>query len=422
MVAVTGCDLTVSNPGPVEDEFLNEEAAHAAVVYGAMRSFSNALGTSGGNFAMCGGIIAREWFPSGQTSSFACAIQDFWNELIPENAGAVNRAQLARWLAEQGVERIREVRGGEFAQWNLAPLALLYVGYANRLLGEHVCRTVIDGGPEQPFTIHFERAEEAFTEALTIARAQSNTTYELAALAGRASVRTWQGDWTGAMEDAALVPESFSFGAEYNDLFQDQANSLYISTTDQSRRNHSLWNTFFGDNYDEFQDPRTPYRKYPDIEAQVCLGQLTDLGDGHGPYGQVPYWQQRKYTHEDDPIELSSGREMLLLIAEGRLRAGNWQEALDIVNQIRTDVGVSLRVASNAEETWTWVKLEKLIELWLEGRAVGERRRWAGDGADAAAPGPLPDLLRMDDRRGQDRCWPFSQSELETNPNLRGGT
>ncbi|MHC4505074.1 MAG: RagB/SusD family nutrient uptake outer membrane protein [Planctomycetota bacterium] len=421
MVALTACDLTVSNPGPVEDVFLDEDAAHPAIIYGAMSAFSNALGTSGMNFALCGGIIAREWFPSGQTSSFACAIEDFWNELIPENASAVNRGQLALWLAEKGVERIKTLRGDQFAQWDMAPLGLLYVGYSNRLLGEHVCRTTIDGGPEQPFTIHFERAEAAFTEALTIARAQTNTTYEHAALAGRASVRIWRGDWAGAVADAALVPESFSFSAEYNDLFQDEANSIHISTTDQSRRNHSLWNTFYGDNYDQFQDPRTPYRKYPEIEAQVCLGQLTDLGDGHGPYGQVPYWQQRKYTAEADHIELSSGREMMLIVAEGLLRDGDWQGALSIVNQIRANVGVPDRQAANAEEVWTWVKLEKLIELWLEGRAVGERRRWEGDGPDAAAPGPLPDLLRMDNRRGQDRCWPFSQNELETNTNLQGG-
>jgi hypothetical protein len=64
------------------------------------------------------------------------------------------------------------------------------------------------------------------------------------------------------------------------------------------------------------------------------------------------------------------------------------------------------------------MKLEKLIELWLEGRAVGERRRWMGDGADTAAPGPLPASLRMDDRTGKDRCYPISQQELDTNPNL----
>jgi len=68
---------------------------------------------------------------------------------------------------------------------------------------------------------------------------------------------------------------------------------------------------------------------------------------------------------------------------------------------------------------WTWLKLEKLIEIWLEGRALGERRRWAGDGTDkTAAPGDLPANLRMDDRTGKDRCFPISLNEYNTNKNL----
>jgi starch-binding outer membrane protein, SusD/RagB family len=418
-IGMTACDLSVSNPGPVEDSFLNVEAAHDAVVYGAVRAFNNALGGEGGNFSMCGAVISREWHPAGQTGAFACSVQEFRNQLLPAGAGIVNRAQLARWLAEHGAARIRDVRGDRFKDYALAPTALLYVGYSNRLLGEHVCRTVIDGGPEQPFTIHFDRAEAAFTEALQLAQGQRNTRLQHAALAGRASVRIWKGNWAGAAEDAALVPKEFSFTTPYNQVSQDQSNSLAIATTEQVRRNFTLWHTFYGQNFDEFRDPRTPYRKAPEIAIQVGLGSLPDLGDGRGALGAVPYWQQRKHIREDAPIELSSGREAMLIIAESRLRGGDWQGALAIVNEIRGLVGVPLRQASSATEVWTWLKLEKLIELWLEGRALGERRRWLGDGADPETPGPLPALLRIDDRMGKDRCYPISQQEYETNPNLR---
>lgn len=415
---LTGCELEVSNPGPVEDSFLSVEAAHDAVVYGAVRAFNSALAGDGGNFAMCGAVISREWFPSGQTGSFACSVQDFRNQLTPENAGPWNRGQLARWVAEQGVARIREVRAAKFADFGNAALALLYVGFANRLLGEHACKTAIDGGPELPFTTHFERAEAAFTEALTIARAKTNAQIENAALVGRASVRIWRGNWTGAAADAALVPKTFTYSTPYNIVAQTQSNSLAIATTDQVRRNFSQWSTFYADNFDQFKDPRTPYRKFPDTPFRVGLGSLPDLGDGRGPIGQVQYWQQRKHIREDGPIELASGREAQLILAESKIRAGDWQGALTIVNEIRTTVAVPLRQATTSEEAWTWLKLEKLIELWLEGRAVGERRRWAGDGPEPAAPGPLPANLRMDDRTGKDRCWPISQQERETNPNL----
>lgn len=421
LLALTACDFTVSNPGPVEDSFLDVEAAHDAVVHGAMRAFNAVLATAGGSLAMCGGVVSREWHPSGQTGSFACSVAQFRNQLTPEGSGAWNGAHLARWLGEQGLARIKEVRGERFQDYAMAAPALLYAGYSNRLLGEHVCRTTIDGGPEMPFRVHFERAEAAFTEALAVARRQGNAEHEHAALAGRASVRIWLDDWHGAMQDAEGVPKSFVLATPYNTVAQEQGNALYISTTDQTRRNFTLWHTFYGENYDEFRDPRTPYRKYPETPFQVGLGTVPDLGDGRGNIGAVPYWQQRKYTQEDDGINLSSGREARLIVAEGRLRAGEWEQALAIVNELRADVGVAPRQASNAEETWTWLKLEKLIELWLEGRAVGERRRWFGDGPDPAAPGDLPALLRMDDRAGTDRCWPISLQERETNPNLRGG-
>jgi hypothetical protein len=415
---LASCDLKVSNPGPVEDSFLSVEAAHNAVVYGAMRAYNSALAGDGGNLAMCGGVISREWFPAGQTGSFACTVQEFRNQLLPSGADAFNRAQLARWLAEQGVVRIKEVRDVKFKDYPLAAPLLLYVGFANRQLGEHVCKTVIDGGPEEAFTVHFARAEAAFTEALDIANSQNSATFRNAALAGRASVRVWRNNWAGAASDAALVPKDFVYATPYNIVAQTQSNSLAIATTDQVRRNFSQWSTFYGDNFDQYKDPRTPYRKFPDTPFRVGLGSLPDLGDGRGALGTVQYWQQRKHIREDGPIDLATGRESMLIIAESKLRTGDFQGAMAIVNEIRVAVGVAQKQAANSEEAWTAVKLEKLIELWLEGRALGERRRWLGDGPDGAAPGALPASLRMDDRTGKDRCWPISQQEMETNPNL----
>ncbi len=420
-ISLAACDLSVSNPGPVEDSFLDVEAAHNAVTYGAMRAYNSALAGDGGNLAMCGAVISREWFPAGQTGSFACSVQEFRNQLLPPGSDVFNRAHLARWLAEQGVERIKAGRGAAFNTYTLAAPLLLYVGYSNRQLGEHVCSTVIDGGAEQAFTVHFERAEAAFTEALAIATAQNNTALKNAALAGRASVRTWRKNWAGAEADAALVPKDFVYATPYNIVAQTQSNSLAIATTDQVRRNFSQWSTFYGDNFDQYKDPRTPYRKFPDTPFRVGLGSLPDLGDGRGALGQVQYWQQRKHIRDDGPIELSSGREAMLIRAEARLRANDWPAAMAIVNEIRTTVGVTTKQATTAEEAWTAMKLEKLIELWLEGRALGERRRWFGDGGDTVAPGALPASLRMDDRIGKDRCYPISQQELDTNPNFKTG-
>ena len=424
-VLVAACDLKVVNPGPVADADLNVAAASDAIVFGAMRSFNDALGTNGGNFSMCGALIARELYPSGQTGSFACSFQEMFNTLTPAGASEFDRGQLARWLAENAVARIMATRGDSFSTYaNAAPI-LLYVGYANRLLGENLCQTVIDGGPLLAFTIHFARAESAFTAALAIAQAQKNATYTSAAYAGRASVRIWLKNWSGAAADAAQVPIGFVYATPYNTIDQTQSNSIAVATTDQVRRNFSLWNTFYGDNFDQFADPRTPYRKFPATPSKVGLGSVPDLGDGLGPVGAVQYYQQRKYIPDpttglsNAPINLSSGHEAQLIIAESDLRNGDVAGAMTIVNSLRTIAGVKLRnTAVTSDSAWTYMKLEKLIELWLQGRAVGERRRWFGDGPDPAAPGSLPAHLSMTDRTGKDRCWPISLTEASTNPHL----
>lgn len=427
VTSIMACDLTATNPGPVDDGTLNIESANDAVVYGAMLAFNAALAGSGESFAMCGGLVAREWYPSGQTGAYACSIQEMRNQLTSSNASEVDKAQEARWLAEDGVRRIEQVRGDSFQFYPLAAPLLLYVGYANRLLGENVCATVIDGGPQLPFTIHFARADSAFTAALAIAQVQHNDSLTAAAYAGRASVRVWEGNWDGAVADAEQVPAAFVYRTPFNTADASQSNGLAIATEDVTHRNFTLYDTWYADNFDQYADPRTPYRKYPDTPDSLGLGSVPDLGDGRGPLGKLPYYQQRMYTEETPglssaPITLSSGHEAMLIIAEADLRQGDWQSALGIINQIRSAVGVEQRQAATLDSTWTLLKEEKLIELWLQGRAVGERRRWLGDGPDPAAPGDLPAKLAMDDRAGKDRCWPISLDEMQTNPHLNGGS
>ena len=75
----------------------------------------------------------------------------------------------ARWVAESGIERMKTVLDTAYEHSVLAVRANIYAGFANRLLGEHVCDAVIDGGASQDFTAHFERADSQFTEALRLA-------------------------------------------------------------------------------------------------------------------------------------------------------------------------------------------------------------------------------------------------------------
>ena len=60
---VVACDFHVTNPGPVQDDFLDLAAAYPAIVNGAGRNLSDALNW----ISYTGAAVARELNPAGST-------------------------------------------------------------------------------------------------------------------------------------------------------------------------------------------------------------------------------------------------------------------------------------------------------------------------------------------------------------------
>lgn len=396
LLPLGACDFSVTNPGPVQDRFLDEPEAQTALVNGMGRTLVEAVNL----VAYVGGVVSREIHFAGQTGAHGVSFQQHLGRLRDdETGGEWNNAQQARWVAEDGVRRLREALGGEFASEAGAAQALVWVGYSNRLLGENMCEAVIDGGTAQPERVYLERAEQAFTEALAIARAAGDADLANAAIAGRASVRLDLGDWTGALEDAARVPEAFRYQLRTSDLDQNQHNRLYWAVANQPYRAYTVWNTYYDQYYLDYRDPRTSWTADPDVPYGNA---------GVQGIGQVPWHYQTKYTSRNSPYNLSTGREMRLIEAEAKLRDGDWQGAMSMVNALRSSLGVAPWAANNVTEAWTALKRERGIELWLEGRRLNDLRRWIA----ANTPGEQEDMTE------RDLCFPIPLSERETNPNI----
>src|SRR5438874_8375720 len=204
--ALAGCNLSVDNPDRVQDPLLNDPGAHAAVVAGASLALSEAINW----VAFFGGGAAKEVTQGGRIQPVKLPLDpgQLSVQEIPDVAW--DSAQQARWVAEDAVRRFRDVMGAQFASYDLGAKALLYAGYANRLLGENMCEAVIDGGAPSDYKDHFRRAESALTEAIAVAGAAGDTAVRTAATAARASVRLMLGDNAGAASDAATVPTNFA--------------------------------------------------------------------------------------------------------------------------------------------------------------------------------------------------------------------
>ena len=167
LVALAACSdfLDVTNPGPISDEALDDDGAMPGLVVGMAGDLAVSQQQS-----MSWGSV---WGDGLRYAGTTAALSEFALGTIDEEdvGPAWNDFHRARWVAENGIERMQEVLGTEFSTSALAAEANVYAGYANRILGENVCNAVFDGGPLEDYTVHFTRAEEYFNQAMTLAQA-----------------------------------------------------------------------------------------------------------------------------------------------------------------------------------------------------------------------------------------------------------
>ncbi|GAC1517494.1 MAG: hypothetical protein NVS1B4_17940 [Gemmatimonadaceae bacterium] len=385
--------LKVTNPGPIEDFRLNSVGAIPGLVTGMSADLSYALDYTNRLQSIAGDEMAHGGSYSNEGLWYRGIIRP---EDVNEEWG---RMQRARWVAESGIERMKAIPGFRSDSSPLSARANLLAGYANRLLGENACQTVIENKPAQADTVHFQRADDYFTTALTIARKVGQPALATAALAGRASVRAAVGRWTDAVADAALVPDRFVYTAIFSKNSPRENNTLVGETgNDGGRREFTVFNTQWAQ---VFNDPRVPWDTVKTATGAIQKGQD----------GRTNFFRQRKYQLLSSPVPLSKGTEMLLLRAEDQLRAANVTAAFAFINQARA-VYTGLAPVSDAiplDSAWKVFEKERGADLWLEARRLRDLRRWFDD----------PGLAHNDFLRGRDKCIPISKNERDSNPFLR---
>jgi hypothetical protein len=382
--------LDVEAPGRIADDDLNNAQALAGLVAGMSYDLSQAFDSQLQEVNMAGGELWHGGSYDFGTIPRGIIIEEdeYWD-------GAYGSMSQARWVAENGIERMRDVLdAATFERSPLVARAYLLAGFANRLMGEVQCQSTIDGGPAVANTAHFERADSLFTRAITIGMAANQTAIVNAAYGGRASVRAWLGDWEAAVTDEMKVPATFVYSAIFNTSPGAVSNDLVFETT--SRKEFTVFSTIWEDHPD---DPRVPWAKKFDNRGQIEFGQD----------GETPFYQQQKLLTEDDDIRLTHGSEMLVLRAEARLRAGDIPGMVSVLNQARDVYGIGpVTTPANTADAWELLRYERGATLWLEGRRLWDLRRWEADGGVIADPFAA----------GRDLCFPISREEKRVNSNI----
>ncbi|MEO6444357.1 MAG: RagB/SusD family nutrient uptake outer membrane protein [Gemmatimonadaceae bacterium] len=393
-ISLSGCEgfLDVVNPGPLSDAELNVPAAVQGVVTGMSADFSVMFDY----IVPVSGIAADEINHGGSYTNEGLWVRGIFR---PEDVNTQwANMQRARWVAEQGIVRMKGVAGYTFDSNVLSARAYLWAGLANRTLGEVACQAVIDNGPAEPVSVHFTRAEGHFTEAIRIGTAvggAAGTAVVNAAYGGRAAARAALGKWAEAVTDAQRVPTNFVWNATYS-TNSSRENNEFVSET-WVRREFSVWGTRWAT---VFGDPRVPWDTVKTTSGAVQKGQD----------GKTNYFRQRKFTDLGAEIPLVKGTEMLMIRAEERLRASDIAGAYGHMNAARAFYGMApLTAATSLVDAWKVFKAERGATLWLEGRRWFDLRRWA------AESGPMNDTFLT----GRATCLPISQNERDANPNLR---
>jgi starch-binding outer membrane protein, SusD/RagB family len=397
VLAACGDLLEVENPGSYDDDDLNAASAMAGLVVGMSFDLSRGLDEVLQNSSIMGDDLYHggSYGPQGLFNRGVILKEDvngMWGEM-----------HRARWVAESGIERMKQVLDTAYEHSVLAVRANLYAGFANRLLGEHVCDAVFDGGPALDFTAHFERADSQFTEALRLAgqataSAAVRDSLRRVAYGGRASVRAWLGRWTEAAADAQQVPTSFVFVAHYSTNTPAENNDLVFETN--NRLEYTVYSTQWAQ---VFRDPRVPWDTVKTSGGAVEVGQD----------GRTPFFRQRKFNGLGADVPLTKGTEMLMLRAEAALRAGDSVAALGFLNQSRAFYNTTANplpplTMVPIAQLWPILQKERAATLWMEGRRFWDLRRWN------AEPPPIKNTY-LDTR---DKCIPISEEEEQSNPNV----
>ena len=482
-----GCDFEVSNPGPVQDPNVNLPGAHASLVNGAVRSVQNAIGN-----LYVGENIVHSITPSGHTGVGGTSVEEELAILTDENNGdngTFGDAQQGRWIAEEAIRRFTSGEAGveNPDQYPLLATAYLWSGLANRVLGENMCTAVRDGGAPEDRLKHFEWAIEAFNKAETVGKATNQADIVNAAIGARAAANLWLGKGAEARADALKVPFEFVFRTDYKGA--DHNNYIFGTVMSFGFQSASYWGTpaqphflTTGDSrvawgYDNGSIP--PYaagrtyavrgQTHPARQTWTALVPMFYPLKGYAP--RRPNVELRLFEPILDDqrnlqVNIVTGREMALIIAETYLMAGDWQTAMTHINKVRTstpvypadlskEMNLTLHpqeaadktkanmpdyftgtpgdfsaggmmkpvVATNLNEAWAALKFERYLEFNLEGRRFGDRWRWRKNNT----PGALHPLEYLPEQIASrsgvptdplNLCFPLPSGEKQANANI----
>jgi hypothetical protein len=397
-VAMPACSdfLDVQDPGRFTDEALNTPIALAAVANGVEGELLATVDNFGSTF----GLMSDEFMHTGTWQGD----HDLNSGRSPSTLGGTGGFQgglLARRLAAQKAqERFLKVMPDSANRTVLMARMVGVEAWSNLYMGMYNCES--PKGPEGEIVSDMEMFKLSiplFNRAADIAKSANNAKYENWAIAGRARAKLFSGDLAGALADAQRIPDSYAFLAGFSAT--NSSNTLAalsyrtrLKAAGLDDRHWSKVDTIAG----FVKDPYT--------------GQLDKrLAITHGPNekgadGVTQYYNQEKYNDLEDDMVMVSGWEMRLIEAEVYMKQGNLVKAMELINKVRANAGLSAVTATTAEKVQEHLLWERFAQMFLEGMRMYDLHRFKLATAVLGANRPTQ--------------YPLDGSEITLNPHVQG--
>ncbi|HEY2377388.1 MAG TPA: RagB/SusD family nutrient uptake outer membrane protein [Gemmatimonadaceae bacterium] len=408
VVLLTACStsdlLKVQAPNSVPSDIYSNPAYATLMVNSVIGDFECAFGA----FVVADGIATDElhdaslnngnWnldrrdngFTSGFYGVNSCTTQTGIYTPLSTARGEADAAlrSLGGWTAAQVPNLV-----------SLQAQANLYAGFSYAALGQSMCQAAFDMGPLVDQKGMFTLAEARFTAAIGAAQTAGLTNVLNAAYAGRARVRLYLHNNSGAIADAQLVPSGFVFNAamdatnsrRFNHVFQaiSTAGSATVETAARSLTTENGQ-----------VDPRS---------AMVLL--KTAPADGLAQiYIPVKYNAATLTAGEALPMPIARYAEAQLVLAEAQGGAN----AVNVINAMRATVSLNPYTGPTDDASITsLIASERQRVLFLEGFRAFDIERLGLALAPAAGSPYLQGGVY-----GATVCLPLPDIERDNNPNV----
>lgn len=377
--ALGACSTSVSDPGIVSPNALNDSSALPTVLNGAAGDFAFAYaGDNGGTegVILTGGLRADEWRNS-----------DYFDTRIQIDRGRINVNNATVGALFANLQRAR--RSAELATATYARLApadyrraasLNLDGYTYVLLAETFCSGIpftelsADGGsfaygtPQTTQQV-LQAAAARFDTAVTVAEAAVKKNNDpraqqeaYLARVGRARALVGLGRYAEAAVAVASVPTSFSYDIQYSENTGRENNGVYGFNVVNARWSVADQEGGNGLPYITAADPRVP---------------VSDAGST-GVDAATELYLLGKYSSLSASIPLANGTEARLIEAEAKLQGTSRDAAgaLAILNTLRAGAGLApLTLQAAADAQVRQLFSERAFWLFATAHRLGDMRR-----------------------------------------------